>query len=91
MKMVQIFNLWVISLKRFRLFSQKVVSISPVRDALQRDIDKGKLFFWKVEMFGEKKSVSLGVFAVRLIIKETISYSKILMPTVLRESPLLSN
>ena len=43
------FKLRVISLKRFRLFSQKIVPISPVRDALQRDIDKGKEFIFENE------------------------------------------
>ena len=47
------FQLRVISLKRFRLLSQKVVSISPVRDALQRDIDKGKEFIFE----NEKKKI----------------------------------
>ena len=45
MKIVQVFIRWVISLKRFRLFSQKVVSESPVRDAFQRDMGKDRSFF----------------------------------------------
>ena len=47
------FHARVISLKRFRLFSQKIVPISPVRDALQRDMDKGKEFIFE----NEKKKV----------------------------------
>jgi len=53
MKIVQIFIRWVISLKRFRLFSHNVVPISLARDALQRDIDKGKEFIFE----NEKKKV----------------------------------
>ena len=53
MKIVQIFIRWVISLKRFRLLSQKVVPKSLARDALQRDIDKGKEFIFE----NEKKKI----------------------------------